>query len=117
MLDEIQLNELDCDSPSYAAINTVKEELDGGNDLIKGRFDLIQKVDSSKIGWSAILHYEKVNGYLVNSDSAKNWEAAEKKVVEFRKANAKDEKKPFRRWPEGNGRTDYQNHPKSQSRG
>ena len=108
---------MDCDSPSYAAINSVKEELNGGNELINGRFDLIQKVDTSKIGWPAVPHYEKVNGYLVNSDSAKNWESAEKKVAEARKSNTKEEKKPFRRWPAGNGRSEYTSYSKSQSRG
>ena len=117
LLDEIQLNELGCDLPSYVSINAVKEELEGGKDLVNGRFNLISKVDASKVGWPAVPHYEKINGYLVNSDSAKNWEVAEKKVAENRKASSKDDKKPFRRWPAGNGRSEFQNYPKSNSRG
>lgn len=116
LLDDLQLAEPDCDTPAYAAISAVKENLEGAIDLIKGRFDLIHKVDSSKIGWSAVPHYEKSNGYLVNSESGKNWEAAEKKVVEARKASEKEkEKKPFRSWPASGGR--YQNYTKSSSRG
>ena len=112
------MNEDDCDSPTYAAINLIKEELDGANELIKGRFDLIHKVDSSKVGWVAVPHYEKTNGYLVNSDSAKNWEAAEKKVIESRNNEKKEDKKtPFRSWPAGSGRYQYQNYSKSSSRG
>ena len=116
MLDDLQLNEPDCDTPTYTAISSIKERLEGAVALIEGRFNLIHKVDSSKIGWSAVPHYKKANGYLVTPESGKNWEAAEKKVSEARKASEKEkEKKPFRSWPASGGR--YQNYSKSTSRG
>ena len=67
---------------------------------------MIAKVDSSKVGWSAAVHYEKSNGLLLKSDSGKLWEEAEKKVLESKKAAAKEakEKTPFRWGPAGNGR-------------
>ena len=108
MLDDFQLNSTECDSPAYGAISSIKELLEKGGDLIKGRFDLIQKVDSSKVGWSAAPFYEKINGYLVTPESGKNWETAERKALESRKAEEKDKSKaPFRSQPVGNGR--YQN--------
>ena len=66
---------------------------------------MIAKVDSSKVGWSAAVHYEKSNGLLLKSDSGKLWEEAEKKVLESKKAAAKEakEKTPFRWGPLATG--------------
>ena len=75
-LDDFQLNETDWYSQAYATISSIKELLEKGNNLIKGRFDLIHKVDSSKVGWPAAPIYEKINGYLVTPESGKNWETA-----------------------------------------
>ena len=104
MLDDFQLNATECDSDEYNAISGIKELLVKGNDLINGRFDLIQKVDTSKVGWPAAPIYEKLNGYLVNSDSGKNWETAEKKVLENRKNDDKQKSTPFRNRPAAGGR-------------
>ena len=108
LLDDLQLEEGDTDSPRYIAIAAIKDELTGADDLIKGRLDLIQKVDASKTGWSAAPHYEKTNGLLLKDDSGKNWEEAEKKVAEIKKTAVKEYREsyqqPFRVGPASRGR-------------
>ena len=83
-------------------------------DIINGRLDLIQKVDNSKAGWSAAAVYEKSNGMLVKEESGKLFEEAEKKVLDSKKAAAKEAvKTPFRVLPVGNGRSPgYQKTPR-----
>ena len=105
-LDELQLQEADADSPAYSALSGIKKDLDGALDLINGRFDLIQKADSSKVGWSAAVHYEKSNGPLIKAESGKLWAEAEKQVLEAKKVVSKDKSPsmPFRSWPASGGR-------------
>ena len=116
LLDDMQLEEEEPGSVRYTAIAGVKEMLQEAVKVIEGRLDLIQKVDNSKVGWSAAVHYEKSNGPLVKDESGKLWEEAEKKVVEAKKTAAREGfKTPFRVAPVGSGRN--QSYQKSSSRG
>ena len=114
ILEDLQLEEEEADSPRYAALGSAITDLDAANSLIDGRFDLIQKADSSKVGWSAAVHYEKSNGLLLKADSGKLWEDAEKKVVEIKRSAVKDakEKTPFRYSPASGGRYSSYQKPK-----
>ena len=93
----MQLEENDSTSPRYAAIDAVKKELAAAIEVMDCRLDMIEKVDSSKIGWAAAVHYEKSNGEVKKADSDKLWAEAEKAVTESRKKDAKFV--PFRSGP------------------
>ena len=95
-LDDLQLDEPDSSSPHYKAISDVKSDLQAAADIIDGRLDLIEKVDNSKVGWSAAAIYEKTNGPVTKADSDKIWAEAEKSVGENRK---KEKLLPFRAEP------------------
>ena len=85
----------------------MKRELEGALDLLHGRLDLIQKVDVSKVGWSAAVFYEKSNGPVFKAESGKLWSEAEKQASEAKKNAASKEKynpSPFRAVPAGSGR-------------
>ena len=101
LLDEIQLDETDSSSPRYAAVDGVKKELSSALEIMDCRLDLIEKADSSKIGWAAAVHYEKSNGPVKKTESDKLWAEAEKSVTEARK---KDRLTPFRSGPVQLGR-------------
>ena len=90
LLDDLQLDEEDSSTDRYAAIAGVKEELSTAKDMLDCRLDLIEKVDSSTVGWSAAAFYEKTNGLVLKPDSGKLWIEAEKA------AQAKKKEKPFR---------------------
>ena len=97
-LDELQLEEPDSASNRYKALADVKSDLEAAKDLVDGRLDLIEKVDSSKVGWLAAATYEKSNGPVKKADSAKLWAEAEKSVSqsEFKRREAP---RPFRNEP------------------
>ena len=105
LLDEIQLEESDSTSPRYAALDGVKKELTSAIEIMDCRLDLIEKADSSKIGWAAAVHYEKANGLVKKTESDKLWTEAEKSVTEARK---KDRLTPFRSGPASAGRNAFQ---------
>ena len=105
LLDEIQLEESDSTSPRYAALDGVKKELTSAIEIMDCRLDLIEKADSSKIGWAAAVHYEKANGLVKKTESDKLWTEAEKSVTEARK---KDRLTPFRSGPVSAGRNAFQ---------
>ena len=69
LLDELQLDESDSSSSRYAAIDGIKKELASAIEVMDCRLDMIEKADSSKIGWAAAVHYEKSNGEVKKSDS------------------------------------------------
>ncbi len=95
LLDDLQLDESDSASPRYQAIGEIKKELEGAQELMVCRLDLIEKADTSKVGWSAAPFYEKSNGAVLKTDSDKLWSEAEKKVQDDRKK----ERTPFRSTP------------------
>ena len=71
--------------------------------MIDCRLDMIEKADSSKVGWSAAVYYEKSNGSVKKENSDKLWVEAEKSVQEAKK----DEKTPFRSRPAQAGKNSY----------
>ena len=96
-LDDMQLEEEDTSTERFEALSSVKEELTTAKDIMECRLDLIEKVDGSSVGWVAASFYEKSNGLVLKSDSAKNWTEAEKSAREI-KRKAED-KRPFRPGP------------------
>ena len=104
LLDDMQLDEPDAASPRYQSISGVKSDLQSALDLVGGRLDLIEKVDSSKVGWAAAQVYEKTNGPLKKQDSDKIWAEAEKSAAE-----AKRKERPFRDEPAQAGKESYYN--------
>ena len=107
LLDELQLDESDSSSSRYAAIDGIKKELASAIEVMDCRLDMIEKADSSKIGWAAAVHYEKSNGEVKKSDSDKLWAEAEKAVSDARKKDSKFV--PFRPVPaQQAGRSTFQ---------
>ena len=107
LLDDLQLDEEDSSTDRYAALSGIKEELTAARDITDWRLDLIEKVDSSSVGWSAAAFYEKTNGLKLKADSAKLWAEAEKSAREVKK-KAFSEKAPFRYGPAQSGKYQYQ---------
>ena len=105
LLDEVQLEEPDSSSAKYKAIGDVKSELQSASDILDFRLDLVEKADASKIGWSAAVQYEKVNGPVRKADSDKLWVEAEKSVELKRKEKPQQ---PFRSGPAAAGKDQYQ---------
>ena len=103
LLDDLQLDETETDSARYKAIAGVKKELEGAQEMIDCRLDMIEKADSSKVGWSAAVYYEKSNGSVKKENSDKLWVEAEKSVQEAKKA----EKTPFRSRPAQAGKNSF----------
>ena len=93
LLEDLQLDEEDSSTARYSAISGVKDELTTAKEMLDCRLDLIEKVDSSTVGWSAAAFYEKTNGLVLKPDSSKLWIDAEKA------AQAKKKEKPFRYEP------------------
>ena len=91
LLDEVQLEEPDSSSAKYKAIGDVKSELQSASDILDFRLDLVEKADASKIGWSAAVQYEKVNGPVRKADSDKLWVEAEKSFRSGPAAAGKDQ--------------------------
>ena len=99
-LDEMQLEEPDSASNRYKALADIKADLDAAKSLVDGRLDLIERVDSSKVGWLAATAYEKANGPLKKADSDKAWAEAEKAVSSSSEFRRKSEmQRPFRDGP------------------
>ena len=103
-LDDLQLDEPDSSSPRYKAISDIKSDLQSAADIVDGRLDLIEKVDNSKVGWSAAAVYEKTNGPVTKADSDKLWAEAEKSVGETHK---KEKSLPFRSEPVHTGKDHF----------
>ena len=106
LLDDMQLDEPDSSSSRYQSISGVKAELQSALDLVGGRLDLIERVDSSKVGWPAAQVFEKINGPLTKPDSDKTWAEAEKIANEARR---KERPLPFRDEPGQAGKESYYN--------
>ena len=101
-LDELQLEEADSDSSRYAAIGGVKTEMEAALETIDKRLDLIQRADSSKVGWPAATIYEKSLTKSSSVEAEKLWIEAEKKATESQKQKSsygKFNNQPFRRGP------------------
>ena len=67
LLDDLQLDESDSSTPRYAAISSVKDELTAAKDILDCRLDLIEKVDSSAVGWTAAAFRARQNFLLPTS--------------------------------------------------
>ena len=104
LLDDMQLDEADASSARYQSISSVKTDLQSALDLVDGRLDLIERVDTSKVGWAAAQVYEKINGPLKKPDSDKNWAEAEKTTAAARR---KEGTAPFRDEPGRPGKDSF----------
>ena len=65
-------------------------------EMVECRFDLIEKVDGSTVGWSVTAFYEKTNGLVLKPESEKLWVEAEKSAQSKEKETA-----PFVQSPVG----------------
>ena len=97
------MDQEDAQSAQYKAISDVKTELEAAAEMIECRLDMIEKADSSKVGWSAAPYYEKSNGSKKKENSDKLWSDAEKAVQEAKKTD----RTPFRARPAAAGKTSY----------
>ena len=103
-LDDLQLEEPDASTARYEAISGIKGDLKSALEILDCRMDLIEKVDNSKIGWSAAIGYEKMNGLVKKADSDKLWADAEKAVSDQKR---KERPQPFRDAPAQAGKDQY----------